>query len=67
MATNLYPDVITAASGDDTEALPWSECGGSELVLHRADFIERLARLERQQLVEHSFHRVQRQGARREL
>ena len=67
MATNLYPDVITAASGDDAEALPWSERGGSQVVLHRTHFIERLARLERQQLAEHSFHRVERQCARREL
>jgi hypothetical protein len=67
MATNLYPDVITAASGDDAEALVWSERGSCKIVLHRTDFIERLARLEGEQLVEHAFHRVQRKGARREL
>ena len=36
-------------------------------MLHGADFVERLARLGWQQLVEHPFHRVQGERARRKL
>ena len=68
MPSDFNPDVVAAASGDDAEALAWCEARGhSEVVLHGADVVERLARFGRQQLVEHPFHRVEGERARCQL
>ena len=67
MPADLNPDVVAAARRNDAEGLARREGGRAEVVLHRADLVERLARLGRQQLVEHPFHGVQGERARREL
>ena len=67
MPANFNPDVLAAASRHDAEGLARRESGRTKLVLHGADFVERLARLGGQQLVEHPFHRLQGERARRQL
>ena len=70
MPANFNPDVVAAARRHDAEGLARREGGSAKvakIVLHRAHLVERLARLGRQQLVEHPFHGVQGERARRKL
>ncbi len=59
MPADFNPDVLAAASRDDAEGLTGREGVGPKIVLHGANFVEHLARLEGQQLVEHPFHGFQ--------
>ncbi len=67
MPANLNPDVVAAARRHDAEGLARRECGSTKVVLHRAHLVECLARLGRQQFVEHPFHGIQGERARRKL
>jgi hypothetical protein len=67
MPADFNPQVFPAARGDDAETLAGSERGKPEVVLDGADVVERLTRLDRQQLVEHPFDCIERKGTRREL
>ena len=59
MPADFNPDVLPAASRYDAEGLTRREGGRPKIVLHGANVVQYLARLEGQQLVEHPFHGFQ--------
>ena len=66
-ASNLDPDVVAAARDDDGKVLVGEIGTRRQLVLNRAEFIQRVLRLDRQQLLENAVHGLERQAARREV
>jgi hypothetical protein len=67
MPSNFDPDIIAAAGGDDAERLARGKRGRSEIVLDGAELVERPPGIGGQELVQHAFHRIKRQGARCEF
>ena len=66
-APNLDPDVVAAPCDDDRELLVVPTRLRGQLVLNRAELIQSVLRLERQQLFQNSIHRLEREAARREV
>ena len=66
-APDLGPDVVAAARGDDREVLAWELRHRRQLVLHRAELVERVLQLDRQQLGDDAVDRFERQAAARQV
>ena len=66
LAAHLDPHILSASCGDDGESIE-DAVGRKDLVLDRAELVERALLIGRQDLGEHARHRVERQHARRQL
>ena len=67
MAADLDPDIVPAARRNDRKPLPGENAGGGQIVLNRAERIERLPCIFRQKLADHAGHRLEGQRARGDL
>src|SRR5688572_14602421 len=67
MATNLDPDIVAAARRDGGEPFVREDSRDRQVVLNRAEVVERLSRLRRQQLGDHPGHRLESQRTRGNL
>ena len=67
MTADFDPDVVATAGCHYAEGLARRKARRRKIVLHGADLVQRLTRFGRQQLVEHSPDRVERERARGKL
>lgn len=66
-ASDFGPHIVASARRDDGEVLSWKLRHRRQLVLRRAEFVERALRFERQQLVDDAAHGVESETTCREV